>query len=69
MDKKTVGNHAAFPREVYITTPGLSKREYFAAIAMGGLMDPIDGLRAEDCAELAVAHADALIAKLNESNV
>ena len=50
---------------------GLSKREYFAGLAMAGLMDPCEGLSVTECADLSVKQADALIAalKLNEQKV
>jgi hypothetical protein len=43
---------------------GISKREYYAAMAMMGLMDPCQGLAVADCAALAVSQADALISAL-----
>lgn len=43
---------------------GMTKREFYAAMAMAGLMDPVEGLPADQCATLAVSHADALIAAL-----
>ena len=47
---------------------GLTKREYFAAMAMQGLMsaDVEASLHQNDCAKIAVAHADALLAELEE---
>lgn len=58
-------------------TPGLTKREYFAAMAMQGLLsNPITKELVEDCfglevprrvAELALHAADALLAELERS--
>lgn len=47
--------------------PGLTKREYFAAMAMQGLIvqNKIMG-KANDKAEVAVKYADALIKELSE---
>lgn len=47
-------------------TPGLSVREYFAAMAMSGSLggEPGSHLIPENCARDSVAHADALIAEL-----
>lgn len=69
---KTDGNHPAFESAVYHMKysdsadrfPGLTKREYFAAMAMQGYATR--GGRAEWCATDAVTLADALIAALNE---
>jgi hypothetical protein len=49
------------------SAPGLTKREYFAAMAMQGLVasDTTHELGYEDAAKWAVKHADALIAALN----
>lgn len=61
----------AFPTNgpVYVSA-GLTKREYFAAMAMQGQMANAEilvryGLYAADIARAAVAQADALIAALN----
>ena len=54
---------------------GLTKREYFAALALQGLLAdsesrPTDRIEGEDCcqatARLAVEHADCLIKALNK---
>lgn len=56
----------------YKQNGGLTKREYFAAVAMTGLCANTSGLLKEvhkmgvSTAKLAVAHADNLIAALNE---
>ena len=62
----------ASPSDVDLCTPefGLTKREYFAALAMQGQMANEEilvryGLYAADIARSAVAQADALIAALN----
>ena len=46
--------------------PGLTKREYFAGLAMQGLLaDPITNqVEREEFGEIAVAYADALLAAL-----
>jgi hypothetical protein len=65
--------HYAFPVEVnknyYYFHAGLTKREYFAAMAMQGLLansfrSPTSYI--ESNAEYAVNYADALIAELNK---
>lgn len=58
-----------------LTRRGLTKREYFAALALQGITagdyvpgdcgDPFRPLTPLELATLAVAHADALIAALN----
>lgn len=48
-----------------LSRPGLTKREYFAALAMQGLMD-YSSKSFTDNAKDAVRQADALIAALNE---
>lgn len=45
---------------------GLTKREHFAALAMQAIASRDDDLYATDIAQLAVMHADRLIAALNE---
>ena len=76
MTQQTDGNDQAFAtqdfyHENYRTSfgkPGLSKREYFAAMAMQGIS--AKGLFAEleysDLAEWSVKQADALIEALNK---
>lgn len=62
------------------THHGLTKREYFAAMAMSDLIGKkyghVDGFNgngicsdAVDCAQLSVMYADALIAELNKGEV
>lgn len=68
---KTNKNDYAFPHALGdITTYqhidcGLTKREYFAAIAMQGLVTYVD-LSVEKTAEISVRQADALINELNK---
>jgi len=63
----TNGNDTAFPSNCEDDTDGLTKREYFAAMAMQGfLSDGSQDLAPEQCARAGVRHADALIAALNE---
>ena len=51
-----------------ISTTGLTKREYFAAMAMKGIITNKDGLdiKIERIVESAVDTADALIEELNK---
>ena len=44
---------------------GLTKREYFAAMAMQGLMNK-QGVNMEMIVKMAVAHADALLKELEK---
>lgn len=53
------------PNEFGSTFQGLTKREYFAAIALQGLLANTNFADGPHNAELAVAAADALIAELN----
>lgn len=64
MTPPTHGDDAAFPG----SQPGLTKREYFAAMALQGLL--ADGTNAFESEEIryAVAFADALIEALNRKN-
>ena len=62
MKNKTHPKDSAFP--VGINTPGLSKREYFAALAMQGFCSSQVARR--NLAREAVRYADLLIAALNE---
>jgi hypothetical protein len=52
-----------------ISTTGLTKREYFAAIALQGIIANKDGLdiKIERIVESAVDTADALIEELNKT--
>ena len=64
MRRTIQGDHAAFPTTLN-TTDGLSKREYFAAMALQGVLashEPIETL--EMVAKAAVDAADALIREL-----
>jgi hypothetical protein len=67
-DSTTVIAHA-FPhieqRDGYnVYHPGLTKREYFAAMAMQAIITGIDELNPAVVSQQAVAEADALIAEL-----
>lgn len=61
--------HAVGETETSVDPNGLSKREFFAAMAMQGLManpyDPAD-ITIQKWAKQAVLHADALIDALNK---
>jgi hypothetical protein len=72
---KTQPNDAAFGHahasaetgEFDYTEDGLTKREYFAAAALSGLLTGVrNGLHAAEVARLAVTHADALLEALNK---
>lgn len=52
-------NHAAI-------LDGMTKREYFAAMAMQGLVAYTDNWKPDTVACMARQHADALIAELNK---
>ena len=56
------GKQPAFPRKFGIHSDGLSKREYFAAMALQGLL-----AANRHNVELAVYYADALINELNKN--
>lgn len=45
---------------------GLTKREYFAALAMQALCNRYNGSHLDNAASLAVASADVLIEELNK---
>ncbi len=50
-----------------LSRPGLTKREYFAALAMQGMMAQANEFSTyRGLADSAVRHADALIAALND---
>jgi len=63
----TKPNDPAFPVSPsdYSAKHGLTKREYFAAMAMQGLL--ADGKRSSDIFESSVNFADMLIEKLNST--
>lgn len=70
---KTNPNDSAFsnPRnmEVGHDAAGLTKREYFAAIAMQGFISCQHydfTVSADNCAKMSLEYADALIAELNK---
>ncbi len=68
---KTAPNVNAFPRMFGNDAPkdGLTKREYFAAMAMQGLLAcPNNVNMAQDIAKGAVIIADQLIIELNKTN-
>lgn len=66
--KPTDSGDTAFPSAAGETI-GLTKREYFAAIALQGLLasDTTNHDKWTDIAESAVLSADALIAELNKA--
>ena len=68
MSGPIAGDKPAFPGLSIEARTGLSKREYFAGLAMQGLFaDPgTVGNSSEDMAKYAVKAADALLAELNK---
>lgn len=65
----TNGSHAAFPTTEQANESGLTKREYFAAMAMQGILSNPHGGDDRDgdlIARSAVAMADRLIEALNK---
>ena len=73
MEKETKSSAGAFPLENgYHVEEGLTKREYFAAMAMQGLLStngsyfPDTQFMGELAAKASVKYADALINALNE---
>ena len=70
-DIKIIVSQSAFPQKIEhpdgdIYTKGLTKREYFAAMAMQGLIDQYKIEYQYICAKKSVKMADALIKALNE---
>lgn len=68
-DIKIIVSQSAFPQKIEhpngdIYTKGLTKREYFAAMAMQGILE--NKVPHYQLAEKAVTMADALIKALNE---
>ena len=69
----TTANEAAFPLispDGMAVNQGLTKREYFAAMAMQGMLSACNGFdnRGQKyLAECAISQADALIKALNET--
>lgn len=70
---KTNPNDCAYPNEPYIESHarGLTKREYFAAMAMQGILANSEmGLDTQTwIADEAILQADALIEQLNKGDV
>ena len=69
---RTKAKNPAFPLisdEGYVINAGLTKREYFALMAMQGIIFNKDGLdiKIERIAETAVDTADALIKELTKT--
>lgn len=61
-------NAPAYPDNWDAKLPGLTKREYFAAMAMQGLIaSDVDGAMSHgNCAKIAVLQADALLKELEK---
>lgn len=76
-NNRTFGNSPAFSKPAFyhpdgaidLLNNGLTKREYFASMAMQGIISNKDGLdiKIERIVESAVDTADALIEKLNKT--
>ena len=68
-NKETKPNNSAFPiiAENYIIDGGLTKREYFAAIALQGMLAKYGSDYQVNNAKEAVYWADALIEELNKT--
>jgi hypothetical protein len=68
-DQISGGFQLVVGKDKVITSPtiGLTKREYFAAMAMQGLLaSSPDGLHCDLCSKISIEHADALIEALNK---
>jgi hypothetical protein len=66
---ETKANEPAYPNKQVSSWEGLTKREYFAAMALQGIIANKDGLdiKIERIVESAVDTADALIEELNKT--
>jgi hypothetical protein len=66
---ETKANEPAYPNKQVSSLKGLTKREYFAAMALQGIIANKDGLdiKIERIVESAVDTADALIEELNKT--
>lgn len=64
-DKPAMPNY--HPDGVEYGSPGLTKREYFAAMAMQGLMTK-QGVNREMIVQMAISHADAMLKELEVSS-
>jgi hypothetical protein len=66
---ETKANEPAYPNIQLPSLKGLTKREYFAAMALQGIIANKDGLdiKIERIVESAVDTADALIEELNKT--
>lgn len=63
---ETYSFESAFPTDsIYNEYRGIRKREYFAALALQGMVDGRGDIDVDVRAKLAVKYADALIAALN----
>ena len=68
-EKKTIANDCSFPVIAgnYLVDSGLTKREYFAAMAMQGLLSHYGTSYSVQNTMEAVYMADALIEELNKT--
>jgi hypothetical protein len=68
-DERPSGGYEGYRPETFQAFTGLTKREYFAALAMEGYLSSYTGSeisKPENMAIRAVAYADALINELNK---
>lgn len=65
---KWTGTESAFPSEMEMYEDGLSKREYFAGLAMQGIVSVKDAHQQpiKDLAKFSVQFADALLEALEK---
>ena len=68
-NKETKANEPVYPNKFVPILYGLTKREYFASMALQGIIANKDGLdiKIERIVESAVDTADALIEELNKT--
>jgi len=65
-NKETKANEPVYPNKFVPILYGLTKREYFAAMAMQGLL-ALGGVVYQSPVKSAVEYADALIEELNKT--
>ena len=67
-NNETVANHSAFPCQYHESTWGMTKREYFAAMALQGMLaNPNINWSVGNLTVDAVDAADRLIDQLNKN--
>jgi len=66
-NRETNGNDLSYPFDSFFASKSLTKREYFAAMAMQGLVSDSDNnITYDTVAEFSVMMADKLISELNK---